>query len=194
LYLQHRWLAPQAEPATQKAPETIALVAPAFDQQLNAMSLNIDAVRQSLDRIAAGQEQIARGIDQIAISVATGQEPTMRTTDKTATSTAQASSTDAGAITVESRAEVRPPPTKQLSAASGHDVSCFPSASAVVQNHPEGWPSWTMKARGHEGTLCWYAATRPRTSNHRREPTLSEKEKVETSVSAPPAPYARAPE
>jgi hypothetical protein len=141
LYPQLRWLAPHAEPA----PETTALVAPAFDQQLNTMSLNFDAVRQSLDRIAAGQEQIARSIDQIATSVAAGQEPTTRTTDKTATSTAQAPPINASAIAVESQADrtslqpterleakptgVRPSQTlsergKQLPA-SGHDVSCF---------------------------------------------------------------------
>ena len=49
---------------------------------------------------------------------------------------------------------------KLLSAASGPDSSCLPSASAVRQNHPGGWPSWTLRAPGHEGTRCWYAATR----------------------------------
>jgi hypothetical protein len=150
-------------------------------------------VRQSVDRIAAGQEQIARSIDQIAA----GQEQMTRTTEQPATDTARAPSTNASAITVESRAEVRPPQTKQLSAASGHDVSCFPSASAVLQNHPGVWPSWTMKAPGHEGTLCWHASARPGTSNHRREPTLMEKEIVgatEKVVSAPPATYTRSPE
>src|SRR5260370_26173788 len=53
-YPQLRWLAPQAE-----------LVAPPFDQQLNAMSFKIDAVVESIDQIAAGQEQIARTIHQI---------------------------------------------------------------------------------------------------------------------------------
>src|SRR5260370_17824936 len=108
---------------------------------------------------------------------------------------AQAPSAKASGITVESRAdgaslqprerlnakptEARPPQTlsergKQLSAASGPDSSCFPSASAVLQNHPGVWPSWTMKAPGHEGTLCWYAATRPTPSTHRSEMTPRE--------------------
>src|SRR5437660_92009 len=30
------------------------------------------------------------------------------------------------------------------------------TASAVTQDHPEAWPSWTMRALGHEGTKCWY--------------------------------------
>jgi hypothetical protein len=234
------WLAPQAEPIAQNAPNMIALAAPAtpsFDQQkLSAMSLDLDAVRRSIDRIAAGQEQIqeqiTRSIDQIATSVAAGQEQMTRSIDQiaasqekitrsidqTATSMAQARSAKASGITVENRAdgaslqpterleikptEARPPQTlsergKQLSAASGHDVACFPSASAVLQNHPGVWPSWTMKAPGHEGTLCWYAATRPRPSNHRRELMPREKEIVGTTenrLSAPPAPYARAPE
>src|SRR6266404_4446512 len=223
-YPQLRWLAPQAEPVARKAAETLALVAPAFDQQLNAMSLNIDAVRQSVDRIAASQEQITRTIDQIATSIMAGQQQTTRTTDQTATSVAQAPSANTTAITVENRAdgassqptarldtksaEARPPQAlsekgKQPSA-SGHDPSCFPSASAVLQNHPGGWPSWTMRAPGHEGTLCWYAAARPRASDHRpratdhrRELMPREKEIVGTTenrLSAPPAPYTQAPE
>src|SRR5260370_27118041 len=54
-YPQLGWLAPQAQPFAPSAPETIALVAPAvpsFDQQqLSAMSLDLDAVRQSIDGI-----------------------------------------------------------------------------------------------------------------------------------------------
>ena len=140
-----------------------------------------------------------------------------RNSDQTATGVDQALS-EATSIPAESRGDAaslqptprlnikptaaRPPQTlsesgKQSSAPSGaHDASCFPSASAVLQNHPGGWPSWTMRAPGHEGTLCWYAATRPRTSNHRRELMPGEKEIVgtENAVSAPPASYTRAPE
>jgi hypothetical protein len=72
-YPQLGWLGPQAEPATQNTPDMIALAAPAapsLDQQLNAMSIDLEAVRQSLDRIApsivAGQEQMARSVDRIA--------------------------------------------------------------------------------------------------------------------------------
>src|SRR5229473_487824 len=78
-YPQLGWLAPQAEPVAQNVPETIALVAPSFDQQqLNAMSLDLDAVRQSIDRIATSmsaiQEQIARSVDQLTV----GQEQMTR--------------------------------------------------------------------------------------------------------------------
>jgi len=199
----------------------IALAAPAapsFDQQqLNTMSLDLDAVRQSIDRIAAGQEQITRSIDQIATTITAGQEQITRSIDQIATSreqttrsTAQAAtsiatgkeqmipsidqtatniahhpSAQASGITVESRADVaslqpavhlntkptaaRPRQTlsesgKQLSAASEHDSSCLPSALAVLQNHPGGWPSWTLRAPGHEGTKCWYATIRTRAS------------------------------
>jgi hypothetical protein len=74
----------------------------------------------------------------------------------------------------ESGVEARPPQTlpergNQLLAASGHDSTCFPSASAVRQNHPEAWPSWTLRAPGHEGTRCWYAATRTTANDHRSE-------------------------
>jgi hypothetical protein len=185
-YPQLRWLAPQAELVAQKAPETNALVAPPSDQQLNAMSFKIDAVLESIDQIAAGQEQMARTIDQIVA----GQEQTTRTTEQPANNTAQAPSIN-GAIAVESRAEVRPPLTKHLSTASGHDASCFPSASAVLQNHPGGWPTWTLKAPGHEGTMCWYASARPRVGI---APGRGIVGTTENRPSAPPPPYTQAPE
>jgi hypothetical protein len=211
-YPQLGWLAAQAKPGAQNAPDMIAVAAPAtpsFDQQqLNAMSLNIDALRQSVDRIAAGQEQITRSIDQVATS-----KQTTPTTNQPATNIAQAPSANASGITVEGRADIKsteakPPQTlaerKQLSVPSGRDPSCFSSASAVLQNHPEGWPSWTMRAPGHEGTLCWYAAARPRASDHRprvsdhrREMVPREKEIIgitENGLSAPPGSYTRAPE
>jgi hypothetical protein len=260
-YPQVRWLAPQAKPVAQSAPNMIVLAAPAtpsFDQQqLTAMSLDLGAVRRSIDRIAAGQEQIreqithstdqiatsvsvgqeqiTRSIDQITISVAAGQEQTTRSIDQittnqekitrsidqTATSMAQAPSAKVSGITVESRAhgaslqpterlntkptEARPSQAlpergKQLAAASRPDSSCFPSASAVLQNHPGVWPSWTLRTPGHEGTVCWYAATRPKESDHRprasdhRNETTPMKEMVGTTENRPSTPYAPAPE
>jgi hypothetical protein len=88
-YPQLGWLAPQAEPVAQNAPETIGLAPPAapfFDpQQLNAMSVDLDAPRQSIDRIvssiAAIQEQMLRSADRTAHSVAqltAGQEQMTR--------------------------------------------------------------------------------------------------------------------
>src|SRR5262249_37008107 len=71
---------------------------------------------------------------------------------------------------------------KPLSATSGHDGSCFPSASAVLQNHPGGSPTSTLKAPGHEGVMCWYAVARPRGSDHRRVGT------TENGLSGSPAP------
>jgi hypothetical protein len=65
---QLAWLAPQAIPAGQNAPDSIAPAAPdaPSPDQLNAMSVDLDAVRQSVDRIAASQEQITRTVDQLA--------------------------------------------------------------------------------------------------------------------------------
>jgi hypothetical protein len=34
--------------------------------------------------------------------------------------------------------------------------TCLPSPSAVRQDHPGAWPSWTLRALGHEGTKCWH--------------------------------------
>jgi hypothetical protein len=224
-YPQLRWLGPQAEPVAQKAPQRIALDTSPDHHQFDAMARDLHAMQQSVEQIAAGQERITRTIDKFATIIAAGQEQTTRTTDQTI-SIVPPPSANPSSITVESQADglsvqpkvrsdtnptmVKPPQTpsergpsqtlsergKQVPAGGGHDGSCFPSASAVLQLHPGGWPSWTMRAPGHEGTLCWYAAARPRTSNHRRELMPGEKETVgtENAISAPPASYTRAPE
>jgi hypothetical protein len=68
-------------------------------------------------------------------------------------------------------------------ATSGHDSTCFPSASAVRLEHPGGWPSWTLRAPGHEGVRCWYVATRTaapdRSTEMRRRETAQSTEIVE---------------
>jgi hypothetical protein len=46
------------------------------------------------------------------------------------------------------------------SSANAHESPCFSSADAVRREHPDAWPSWTVRARGHEGTKCWYASAR----------------------------------
>jgi hypothetical protein len=231
-------LAPPAAPLAQAAPDKIAPAAQTAPdrQRLEAMSLDLTAMRQSVkhlavsleqtirsveqlaggqaqmtrtvDQLAGGQAQMTRTVEQLAggqaqmthsvDQLAGGQAQMTRTVEQLAGGQAQMTRTvdqlaagqeqvkPASGMTVESRAdgaslrptvrlnakptEARPPQTlpergKQLSAESGHDPSCFPSPSAVLQNHPEGWPSWTLKAPGHEGTRCWYAATRTRASD-----------------------------
>src|SRR5260370_13058762 len=68
-YPQLGWLALQAAPIARSAPDTIGLAAqaaPSPDQQrINAMSLDLDAVRQNIDRITTTQEQITRRVDQL---------------------------------------------------------------------------------------------------------------------------------
>jgi hypothetical protein len=207
LYLQIGW--PAARPPIT-AENAIAPAAPRTEQP-NAMSFDLDALRQNTKKIvttiAAGQEPTTRSTDQMAI----GQEQMIRNIDQTAISVDQAPATKTSNVTAESRpdaaslqpaarlTEARPPQTlsergKQSSAGSEHDASCFTSASAVLQNHPGGWPTWTFRAPGHEGTMCWYAAARPRGSDHRREKMPKEKETVRTAeheLFAPFAPYGR---
>jgi hypothetical protein len=86
-YPQLGWSAPQTEPVVQNVPETIARVAPSFDpQQLNAISADLDAVRQSIDWIATSmsaiQEQMSRGADRIANSIGANQEQIARSVDQ----------------------------------------------------------------------------------------------------------------
>ena len=63
------WLAPQAAPVAQTAPNMMAPAAPTAPspdrQQLNAMSLSLAALRQSVDQLAAGQEQMTRDITKL---------------------------------------------------------------------------------------------------------------------------------
>jgi hypothetical protein len=185
------WLAPRSALIAQN-PHPSDVRAPSVEQS-NAMSIDLDVVGQGTDKTAA--------------TIATGQEPTMRITDQTAASVDQAPATNDSSVTVESRrdeassqptvhqnvkpTEARPP---QALAEKGRPLApCFVSASAVLQSHPGGWPTWTFKAPGHEGTVCWYAATRPNGSDHRRE-RVARKEMVGTTenrLSAPLAPYGR---
>jgi hypothetical protein len=190
-YRQLSWLAPHGATTTQKTPDMVA-----FDAVLR----DLNAMRQSIDRTAT---KTTRSIDQIATSIAAGQKLT-RSTDETASSTAQAPVTDATRITFESRAdgasvqpterfaikptEVRSPQTlsekgKQPTAASGHESPCLPSATALRQNHQRAWPTWTFRASGHEGTICWYTATRPRGNDHRPRAV----DITESGLSGPPA-------
>jgi hypothetical protein len=194
LYLLVGW--PAARPPIT-AENVISPATPRAEQP-NAMSSDLGTLGQITDKIAttisAGQEPKTRSTDQMA----TGQEQMIRSTDQTATSVDQAPATKTGNVTAESRpdaaslqpaarlTEERAPQTlsergKQLPAASERDASCFASASAVLQNHPGGWPTWTLKAPGHEGSMCWYAAARPRGSDHRRERMPKEKETIRTA-------------
>ncbi len=166
----------------------------AMRQSIDWIAAGQEEIARSIDQIAkgiaAGQEQTTRSTDQIATSIAAGQEQITRSIDQITTSIAQVPSAKVGGITVESRAdgaslqptvrldikptEAGPPQTssereKQFSAASGHDSSCLPSASAVRELHQGAWPSWTLQAPDHEGTMCWYASARPRARNHRSE-------------------------
>lgn len=43
-----------------------------------------------------------------------------------------------------------------LFASSAAASPCLPSASAVRQEYPGSWPSWTLRASGNEGVKCWY--------------------------------------
>src|SRR4029077_6519927 len=68
-YPQLRFVAPRATPIANNVPNMIALApqaAPPPDgQQLNAISLDLAAIRQSVDRIVSSQERVALGVDQL---------------------------------------------------------------------------------------------------------------------------------
>jgi hypothetical protein len=78
------WLAPRTAPIAYTAPGTTGLgvqAVPSPDQQrLNAMSVDLDAMRQIVDRIAVTQEQTTRNIDKLTA----GQERMTRNVDRLA--------------------------------------------------------------------------------------------------------------
>jgi len=91
----------------------------------------------------------------------------------------------------ESEIETRPPlrvPDKgrRLFVAKQGASTCFPSASAVRENHPGAWPSWTFRAHGHESTRCWYAATRMTAHRHRTEMRRKETVPATEKFEVPP--------
>jgi hypothetical protein len=198
-------------------------------QTLDRIIAGQEQLTRSIDEIAtsiaARQAPTTRSTYRTAATITTGQGQMRRKTDQTTTSVDQAPSAKASSVTVESRdaavslqltaplnmkpTEAKPPQTssergKQLPSASGYDASCLPSASAVLQNHLGASPAWTLRARGHEGTLCWHVATQPSGSNHRPSAAAHQKEMIpketetdgttENRLFATPARYAMPPE
>jgi hypothetical protein len=196
------------------------LITRSIDEIANRITGGQERMTRSTDQTAMGiaHEPRTRSTNETAATIAAGQDQITRNADQTAASVDQAPS-KATSIPAESRTdgawlqptarlnikptEAMPSQTssekdKQSSAASRHDASCLPSASAVVQNHPGGWPTWTLRAPGHEGTMCWYAAARPRGSDHRPRVSDPRSEKTpgkeivgttESGLSEPPAWY-----
>jgi len=68
-YPQADWFAPRTAPIAHSAPGATGLAAqaaPSFDQQrLNAISVDLDAMRQTVDRVAVTQEQITRNVEKL---------------------------------------------------------------------------------------------------------------------------------
>ena len=68
-YPRLAWLAPSPAPIAPSAPDMTSLAAeaapPPVQRRLNAMSLDLEAVRRSVDRILIAQEQITRDVDQL---------------------------------------------------------------------------------------------------------------------------------
>jgi hypothetical protein len=205
------WLAPRPALSAEnrRTPDTIAPATPSADQ-FNAFDL--DAVDQNVQKStppAPAQEPATRSTDQTA----TGQEQMIANTTAISADQAQtgkakvdshgdaASLQPAARLTEAKAPQMLSEKRKPLSPASRHDPSCSPSASAVLHNNPGGWATWTLRAPGHEGTMCWYAAARhmvsdhrSRVSDYRREMLPEEIETLGTAESglyAPFVPYGR---
>jgi hypothetical protein len=186
-YWQLGWFAPRPAPTAQnrRPPDVIDAVGQ-NDKISPPLMPRREPASSSTDQLAFGQEQMTRNTDEAAISV--DQAPATNVTVES----------DAASLEPAVRLNMKPtepkPPEilsekgKPLSAVSEDDPSCFPSASAVVQNHAGGWPTWTLKAPGHEGTMCWYAAARPRGSDRRSE-SVARKKMVGTTENGLSAPF-----
>jgi hypothetical protein len=60
------WISPPPAAIAPAVADPAAPAAPTLDQQLNAASLDLDAVRQNVDRVATSQDQIKRSVDQLS--------------------------------------------------------------------------------------------------------------------------------
>ena len=172
LYPQLGWIGPRPALTAQNPhpPDVIDAVGQNADKVATIIAAGREPTPRSTDQIVTGQDQMTRNTDQTAISV--DQPPAAKASNVTVESQGDAASLQPMARSNIKLTEARLPQTlaekgKPLSATSGHDGSCFASVSAVLQNHPGAWPTWTLRAPGHEGTMCWYAAARPRGSDHR---------------------------
>jgi hypothetical protein len=58
-YSRLGWLAPRTAPIAYRAPDP---------ERFNAISIDLDAIRQIVDRIAVAQEQITRNFDQLRVA------------------------------------------------------------------------------------------------------------------------------
>jgi len=62
------WLAPQAEPVTETAPQTIDATPSPDQPTLEAMSRDLAALRQSISQLVASHELTARSVEHLAAS------------------------------------------------------------------------------------------------------------------------------
>jgi hypothetical protein len=84
--------------------------------------------------------------------------------------------------------------TLAVNSVNAASFDCLSSAAAVREADPKAWPTWTLRAPGHEGSKCWYAATRSAGRDHQQEitikrPTLD----TEEALAAPQDTYGFAP-
>jgi hypothetical protein len=157
-------VAPLASPETQTLPGTAKQFAAGGDDSRCLSSAAV--VRQNFPEARPSWTLKAPGHEGIKCWY-----PATR-----AAADAEAPSANASVTPPESRGEPEiaassssPEGARPLAAANGYDPTCLPSASAVRQSHPQAWPTWTLRAPGHEGTKCWYATTRTADDDHRGE-------------------------
>jgi hypothetical protein len=163
--------------------------------QFNAMSFGLDAVGQNdktittlttATRVDQAPAAKASGVAVESQGDAAALQPAPRLTDVKPPETLSVESQGDAAALRPAAHVTDATPLETLSEKGKPLASCFASASAVLQNHPGGWPAWTLRASGHEGTICWYAAARPGGSEHRRVGTTG------NALSRSPAPRPQA--
>jgi hypothetical protein len=73
-------------------------------------------------------------------------------------------------------------------------IDCLSSAAAVREADPKAWPTWTLRAPGHEGSKCWYAATRSTSHDYQQGTTIKRPTlETEEAVASPQETYGFAP-
>jgi hypothetical protein len=84
--------------------------------------------------------------------------------------------------------------TLAVNSVNAASIDCLSSAAAVREADPKAWPTWTLRAPSHEGSKCWYAATRSTSHDHQQGTTIKRPTlETEEAVASPQETYGFAP-
>jgi hypothetical protein len=150
LYSQLDWLAPRPALTAQNH-HTADVIAPAATsaEQLNAMSIDLDVDVDTATNIAADREPTTRSTDQTAATGATGIPVESRTEG-------HSGSRRSVSTEIRPRGDRHRHFRKEASSCLRRVGMMLPAPRQLRLSYKitrGGWPTWTLRAPGHEGTM-----------------------------------------